>query len=126
MSPDALVAQLEAARLRWVPLDGEDGTRSVQIETPSQFRAWKLLDALRASDGDAMIDLLVPMARDWKGITQADLQGAAVGSTDAAPFGTRLLRLALMDRPRWVTHLAMESVKASKEAADRIKATTGN
>lgn len=126
MSPDALLAQLEAARLRWVSVSEEGDTQQVQIETPSQFRAWKLLDALRASDGDAMIDLLVPMARDWKGITQTDLQGAAVGSSDAAPFGARLLRLALMDRPRWVTHLAMESVKASKEAADRIKATTGN
>lgn len=126
MSPDALLAQLEAARLRWVSVSEEGDAQQVQIETPSQFRAWKLLDALRASDGDAMIDLLVPMARDWKGITQADLQGAAVGSSDAAPFSARLLRLALMDRPRWVTHLAMESVKASKEAADRIKATTGN
>lgn len=126
MSPDALAAQLEAARLRWVPVSEDGDTQQVQIEAPSQFRAWKLVDALRSSDGDALLELLAPIARDWKGITQADLQGAAVGSADPAPFGARLFRLALMDRPRWVTHLAMESVKASKEAADRIKATTGN
>ena len=125
---DSLAAQLEAARLRWVSLAEEGAATSpeVQIETPSQFRAWRLLDALKASDGDAITDLLVPMARDWRGISQADLQGPAVGSSDAAPFSLRLFKLALSDRPTWVTRLAMEAVKAAKEAADRLKAATGN
>lgn len=123
---DALAAQLEAARKRWVALTEADAGPAVHIEAPSQHRAWRIADALRSNDGDAVLELLLPIAHDWRGITQADLQGPGVGSVDPAPFTPRLLRLAMLDRPQWLVALAMEAVLAAREARDRIKAASGN
>lgn len=123
---DALAAQLEAARLSWVPVGDEARGQAVQIEAPGQYRAWSIIDALREVNGDALVDMIAPLGRAWRGVTSADLQGAGVGSADPAPFSARLLRLALLDRPQWLSALAMAAVDGAKAAHDRIKAAAGN
>lgn len=120
---DALVAQIAAQRSRAVPLSD---TVSISLSTPSQFTALAIVAALRAGDGDRLVEILGRLATGWKGISQADLLGEGVGSDEPAPFDARLVGLVLGDRPAWTTQLAQEAVALANAAHARAKAIAGN
>lgn len=121
MSADAFAAQVRAARLRHY--EPEEGVR-LSYELPSTFRIGRLLDAMRAGDGDAIIELMVPQFSAWSGVTRTMLTGD--GSSDAAPLGPDAARALLADRATWVIGLAQHAVSESNEAYKRTQATAGN
>lgn len=120
---DALVAALASQRQRKVEV--ADG-KSITIDTPSQWRASKLVDQLRAADGDGAVETLAPLFRSWDGISQVDVMGEGVGSSDPAPADERLFKVMLGDRPDWMTKLAMAAVELATEANKKTKAAAGN
>ena len=120
---DALVAQLQAQRLQWV--DVAPGVR-MRIDTPSQFRAARIAMGLRARDGDAVVAELVPLMREWEGITGAFLLGPAVGSADPVPFDARLLAMLCADRPEWVGKLGAAALDQAAAARAQIETASGN
>lgn len=123
MSAEAFAAQLRAARLRkFCPADGIE----VAYELPSQFRAARLVDALRSGDGDAAVDLIAPMLRSWSGITQSTLLGDGVGSSEPAPLTPDVVRIVLGDRPGWATDLCIAAVKEAADAAARQQGAAKN
>lgn len=132
-SADALLAQLVAQRLRWVPLDEAGAAAAagapairMQIDTPSQFKARRIVQALRAGDGDAAVAELAPLITAWDGITGALVLGAAVGSADPVPVHAGLFARLAGDRPEWVTALAVAAVDLAAEARTRTEAASGN
>lgn len=126
-SADALLAQLVAQRLRWVLLDeaGSPGVR-MQVDTPSQFKARRIVLALRSGDGDAAAAELAPLITAWDGITGAMVLGAAVGSADPVPVHAGLFTRLAGDRPEWVTALAMAAVDLAANARTQAEAASGN
>lgn len=121
---DALLAQLQAQRLRWVALP--DSAVRLQVDTPSAFRAARVVAGLKAGDGDAVIAELVPLVRAWEGITGAMVLGPAVGSADSVPLHAGLLAVLLGDRPGWVSHLAHEVIAAAAQVREQLAAASGN
>ncbi|MBY0467605.1 MAG: hypothetical protein K2Q07_01360 [Burkholderiaceae bacterium] len=65
--------------------------------------------------GGVTRELLAEFAFDWKGVTEADLLGAAIGAEDEAPFSQELLTDVLHERTEWAN-------KAAKELIDSITA----
>lgn len=127
VTADAIIAQIEAQRRAWVPVDpAHEAGPAVWLETPSQFAAIRLAGALRSGDGDQAIQAVCAMARDWRGLSQADLLGAGVGSTDPAPFHPRLLAMWLADRPDEVAVLAMRAMELASAARERVQGAQGN
>lgn len=120
---DILVAQLAAQRQRKV--DVEEG-KTVTIDTPSQFCASRIVDQLRAGDGDGLSETIGGLFRDWDGFTEADILGAAVGGDGKAPADARLLKVLLSDRPEWLTKLSMAAIELATEAHKKTQATSGN
>ncbi len=120
---DALLAQLQAQRLHWV--DVAAGVR-MRLDTPSQFRAVRIAMGLRSRDGDAVVAELVPLLREWEGITGAYVLGPAVGSSDAVPVDGRLLSILCADRPEWVVKLGTAALDQAAAARAQIETASGN
>lgn len=119
----ALEAQLRSARLR--SCEVEPGI-TLRYELPGAFRVQRIVDAMRAGDGEAAAELLAPLLREWLGVTQATLLGAGVGSDKAAPVSAELFRLAAADRPAWVSALGMHAVEQATQHAASLQAARGN
>jgi hypothetical protein len=119
----ALLGLLVAARTR--KFQAAEGVEIVYT-LPSMFRSAKLVDAMRSGDGDEIIDVLLPILTGWSGITEAMLLGPSVGASSPAVFEPEVARIALADRPGWVTELAMHALKEAGDEAKRLKDRAGN
>lgn len=133
MSAQALISQLEGLRRRWLEMPTADGLQQptegpvrLQIDTPSQYAAVRIYEAMRTSDGDKLITLVSPLVKEWERITWAFVLGAGVGGGDAAKCDARLVALLLADRPEWVNQLAIEALEQAKRARERVTAASGN
>lgn len=122
-SASALEAQLQAARRR--ECEVEPGVR-ITYELPGAYRVQRIIDAMRAGDGEAVADLLAPQVTAWAGITEASLLGAGVGGSGVPPVSQRIVTYVLADRPGWVTALAMHAVEQASERTKAIGQTQGN
>jgi hypothetical protein len=120
---DALVAQLMAQRLRAVELGG--GV-SIKYEIPSAFAAMALSKASSRGDGDEVIRLTGQLIREWEGVTQATVLGAAVGSSDPAPFDPRLWRVLAGDRPSWALDAGNAMLAAAIERHEAAAVSAKN
>lgn len=87
MDVQALLARMAEQRAHWVDLPG--GKR-LQFHRPPEVEMPALIGGVR-------IDHLVQYACGWAGFTEADLLGAAVGSSDAVPFHRDLWAAWLRD-----------------------------
>lgn len=125
MSVEALIAQIEAQRLK--PCDLYDGA-SAKFEVPSAFGAFAIYKAIQggASTGDELIRLCGLHLREWSGITSATMLGAAVGSTDPAPYDPRLWRVLAGRRPEIVSDVANAMLSAAMAEREAEDATAGN
>lgn len=83
----ALLARMAAQREAWADLGG--GKR-LKYHRPPEVE----LPRLAAGVG---LDQVVQYACGWEGFTEADLLGAAVGSSDAVPFDAQLWRAYVQD-----------------------------
>ncbi len=106
-----LINKLRAARQSWVDL--EPGKR-VQIIRPAETELGEFLHYGQAGELQAVAD--VPQCKrfvtGWDGITEADLLGAAIGSSDALPFTVDLWAEVVGDRSDWCRVVSEALVKA--------------
>ena len=96
----SLVERLRAQREFWVPLDEAkpQGLR-VRLIRPQETGMHKLLLGLDAAK-------LAEHTTGWDGFSEADLIGAALGSSDPLPFDAGAWAEVLADRADWFAVLA--------------------
>ena len=123
-----LIERLRAQRDSWCVLreagDGEPEL-AVCLRRPTEAE----LPAYRPAQGQTMHQLLTDAvcrtAVGWRGFTEAELLGAAIGSSDPLEFSADLWAEAVRDRVEWVNACAghlMEQINRHLEAkAERQK-----
>jgi len=94
--------RLRAQRQHWHELD-DPPRRALLLERPQvvtmlPIRGRPTFDQLRKIAEDHIVG--------WRGITQADLLGAAIGASDQEPFDKALLLEWLADHPEVITEAA--------------------
>lgn len=123
-----LIERLRAQRDSWCVLrEAGDGVAelAVCLRRPTEAE----LPAYRPAEGQSMHQLLTDavcrVAVGWRGVTEADLLGPAIGSSDEVPFDAALWAEAVRDRVEWVNACAshlMEQINRHLEAkAERQK-----
>lgn len=109
MSAERLIARLREQRDSWLVLreagDGEPEL-AVCLRRPTEAE----LPAYRPAEGQTMHQLLTEAvcrtAVAWRGITEAELLGAAIGSSDPVEFSSELWAEVVRDRADWVNACA--------------------
>lgn len=85
----------------WLELD-DPPRRALRLRRPQQWELVKWKDAYQSRDIERtvplMIDLACGLVDEWRGFTEADLLGAAIGSDAEQPFAADLFRA-------WITGL---------------------
>lgn len=98
-----LIQQLREQRMKWIEL--EPG-KEVRIIRPTE------LELVQHFIKDRAISVGYEEAKrfvvDWRGITGADVLGAAVGSADPIAFDAELWAEVVADRMAWVNKVAQE------------------
>ena len=99
-----LIKRLREQRMQWVDLD-LPGKR-VRLIRPTEIE----IGLYFVKDGSVSVGVaeVERFTVDWEGFTEADLLGAAVGSSDAVPFSQALWAEVISDRSGWVRQLATE------------------
>jgi hypothetical protein len=122
---DALVAQVEASRLR--TYTAEDG-RAYTYEAPGFFTVQALRDAARKGNaGTAEVSaILGERLKSWAGITEADFLGSAVASDTPAAYHPRLWRVWAEKHPAVLIGLMQHIAEADKQEAAKEEAVSGN
>jgi len=103
MDVTALLARLDAQRETWVDLP--DGKR-LKYRRPYEVDLPQFLRGVR-------IEHVIDYACDWSGFTEADLLGAAVGSSDPLPFHRDLWAAVVRDRARYLPVVAKAMVETA-------------
>lgn len=93
-------ARMLAARREWFELD-EPPRRALQLQRPGTAARMRYQSAIAGAQDETRIDALIKIAtiavNDWRGVTEADLLGAAIGSDVVAPFAADVFALWLDD-----------------------------
>jgi hypothetical protein len=118
---DALVAQVEASRLRSHEADG----KTYRFRVPSLFAVQRIVTALRrgVDGGDDLGVIVGEHLREWVGITERDLLGDAVGSDQPAGYHPSLWRVIADRDPQLVfslAHALVEAAGADHKASEDI------
>lgn len=92
----ALIAQMDAQRQQWVEL--EPGKR-VRFQRPleTEFYRFRL---------GVTVDHICEYVNGWEGYTEADLLGAAIGSSDDVEFDSALWARLARDRSEYIAPVA--------------------
>jgi hypothetical protein len=113
-----LIEQLRAQR-----------TGRVEVE-PGKFllvrRPLEATEMPRFVRGSATPESFIGQIAGWDGITEADLLGAAVGSSDAAAFTPELAAEVLADRVEWMGKVGEWLVQAITTHLKAREATAKN
>lgn len=105
-----LVKQLRAQRQSWVDL--EPGKR-VQIIRPAESEFSSFLSGDGADRRIAVgLEHVGKYVTDWEGVTEAELLGAAVGSSDAVAFDASLWLEVAADRSPWFLAVSTAIMKS--------------
>jgi hypothetical protein len=105
MDMQLLKKRLLELRQSWVDLG--DG-KAVRIQRPSEAE-------LGAYSKSTPVDDARDRVVDWRGFTEADLLGAAVGSADPVPFDRDVWAEVVSDRLTWVK-VVSEAVSSAVNA----------
>lgn len=104
MSTSQTIARLLKQRESWCtlrPAEGESPELAVCLRRPPEVD----LKALTTDDGrvrrDALSAMVSSAAVNWKGFTEAELLGAAIGSSDPLEFDHALWIEVVRDRAEW-------------------------
>lgn len=118
MSAQAIIERLRAQRDSWCvlrPADADQPELAVCLRRPAEVE----LQAFRPAVGrdlDALLsEAACSTAVDWRGFTEAELLGAAIGSSDPLPFNADLWREAARDRLDWLSKCANHVMAAVGE-----------
>lgn len=101
----ALIARMDAQRTRWATLPGG---RRVQFRRPLETEFGRFRQGVT-------VEHLAEYACGWEGFTEADLLGAAIGSSDPVPFSPELWGRLVRDRLDYVAPMAQAIVDAVTE-----------
>jgi len=105
---EAIIKRLREARMWWLEL--EPG-KSVRCIRPAEVEvAQHLFEGGKLAVG---IESVKRFVVDWQGFTEADLLGAAIGSTDPLPFDAALWAEVAADRKEWVAKVASAILEAA-------------
>lgn len=96
MSADKLIKQLREQRMSWV--DVAEGKAIRIIRPPEREIFTKLYKGTSVLVG---FEEMACYSVDWRGFTEADILGAAVGSADAVPFSAELWAVVAADHTEW-------------------------
>ncbi len=99
-----LITRLREQRMKWVELAALPGKR-VRIIRPTETELPEFFQGGRLTVGLEQVKRFVV---DWEGFTEADLLGAAVGSSDPLPFDPALWAEVAADQSAWVRQLAQD------------------
>ena len=99
-----LIKRLREQRMQWVDLD-LPGKR-VRLIRPTEIEIG--LHFIKGGSVSVGVEEVERFTVDWEGFTEADLLGAAVGSSDPVPFSQALWAEVISDRAGWVRQLATE------------------
>jgi len=101
----SLIARLRAAREVWVQLPpGPHGQpRAVKFRRPAEAEVLGLITTV-AGRRSLQVELptVQAYAVDWRGITEADLLGDTVGSSDEVPFDAAVWAEVVADKLGWL------------------------
>jgi hypothetical protein len=112
-----LIKQLREQRMTWVELEPGKEVRTIrptEVDLVSHFSKGKSLSMGFEEAAKYVVD--------WRGITEADLLGSAVGSADPVPFTKELWAEVAADKLDWVNTVVQSLVKQlveRKEAQDQ-------
>lgn len=105
MSAQQLIERLRAARNGWCVLreaDGDMPELAVCLRRPSEVELQGLRPVPGRDINDTLAEAACSSAVDWRGFTEAELLGAAIGSSDPLPFDAALWREVVRDRMEWL------------------------
>lgn len=97
----ALIARIRAQRESW--LEVEPG-KELRIRRPAETRMLTLRNGVS-------LESAVECVVDWRGLTEADLLGAAIGSSDPLPFDSALCLEVVADRVAWLEKISTRLVE---------------
>jgi len=115
----ALIKRLREARMLWVPLDAAapDG-KQVRIIRPTEVELVQhFVKGHQLSVGH---DQAARYVVDWRGFTEADVLGAAVGSSDPLAFDAALWAEVLSDKLAWVAVVAQALIGLVTEHQQKV------
>lgn len=117
-----LIKQLRERRMVWVELD-LPGKR-VRLIRPTEVE----LAQHFIKDGIVSVGIeeVKRFTVDWSGFTEADLLGAAIGSSDTVPFSSDLWAEVVSDRVDWVRSLAHKLLELSIQHRTTAEADSKN
>ena len=118
MDATALIAALRSARQSWVALPGHPGAE-VRVLRPLEAEFGKFLGGVTADHVCAYVD-------GWRGVTEATIQGAAVGAEDAVDFSAELWAEWVCDRVDCVKAVAQHISGQISAHLKARKAVSGN
>ena len=112
-----LIKRLREQRMQWVDLQDKPGKR-VRLIRPTEVEiSQQLIKDGAVSVGVAEVQRF---AVDWEGFTEADLLGAALGSSDPVAFTPALWAEVVSDQSAWVRGLAQTLLDmVVKHSADK-------
>lgn len=119
----ALIAQMRAARTTWVDLG--DGV-AVAIIRPTELEMAAFVRRLFVA-GESVPDteLCFRWVTDWRGVTEATLLGAGIGSSAPVPWSTEVWAEVVGDRKAWASAVAQAVVDAMQAHLTAKVATAG-
>lgn len=102
-----LIKQLREQRMAWVDLEPATAStpaKRVRIIRPTEVEVGRryFKDRQVSVGFEEVCDFVV----DWSGLTEADLLGASVGSSDSVPFSQALWGEVAGDKSKWNTKVA--------------------
>lgn len=110
MSSATLIKRLREARMQW--LDLADG-KQVRIIRPTEVEL--VLHFVKGHQISVGHDQAARYVVDWQGFSEADILGAAVGSSDPLAFDADLWAELLSDHLAWVNTVSQGLVKLVTE-----------
>lgn len=129
MNAASLIARLREQRDSWFVLR-EAATDRPELAVCLRRPAAADFVGLRAEDGgisrEKLVETVCSSAVAWRGFTEAELLGAAVGSADPLPFDADVWAESVRDDAEWlaacVAHVVEQLTQHSSLAEDRRKA----
>lgn len=123
MDASALVARLRARREKWVevePAAGDKPAKEIRIIRPPESEFWRF-----GQDG-ASVDIACDFVTGWRGVTEADLLGEAVGASDPVDFDSALWKEVVRDRTGWLNKAASAVSQSVMDHIEQSKALEKN
>lgn len=118
---EALVKRLREQRMSWVEVAPG---KNVQIIRPTEIDMSRYL----VKDGEVSVgyDEVKRFTVGWKGFTEADVLGAAVGASSEVAFTDELWAAVVADHVAWVRTVAQAILDAVIAYRNTLEADTKN